>query len=320
VATGAPTNPSPALDSMAQLFLTHLSADKGASDYTRRNYRHALNEFVRWHQRERRCPPNWIELERDDFRAYLRYLGREQYARAAIRLRFSALRSFYRFLVRRGLLAATPIKNLLLPKLEHRLPKFLTVEQMKALLEAPLAAYAEARKAGAPADAGAALRDRAILETIYSSGLRISELCGLRLDDLDEAERVLRIRGKGKKERISPIGEHALRAIEDYWSILPRMPDRTEPVFWSSGALPCPVQPRVVQRRMKQYLARAGLDPAITPHKLRHSYATHLLDRGADLRTVQELLGHAHLVTTQVYTHLTLDRLKKAYDVAHPRS
>ena len=308
------------MDEHALLFLTHLRADKAASEYTCRNYRQALEEFAGWHARERGAAVQWLELVRDDFRAYLRFLGREQYARAAIRLRFSALRSFYKFLVRRGIAASTPIKNIQLPKLERRLPQFLTVEQMTALLEAPLAAYAERKRADAAADPAVFLRDRAIMETIYSSGLRISELCGLRVEDIDADERLLRIRGKGKKERVTPIGEHALGAIRQYWSILPHWPERSEPAFVAKPDSSEPVKPLTIQKRLKEYLVRAGLDPCITPHKLRHSYATHLLDRGADLRTVQELLGHAHLVTTQVYTHVTLDRLKKAYDSAHPRA
>lgn len=308
------------LDSTGELFLTHLAVDRGASDYTRRNYRQTLEEFTVWHQRERTVPPDWTKLERDDFRAYLRYLGREQYARAAIRLRFSALRSFYKFLVRRGIVPAVPLKNILLPKLERRLPKFLTVEQMVALLEAPLQEYEALRKAEVAADRSIFLRDRAILETIYSCGLRISELCGLLVEDCNLNERTLRIRGKGKKERMTPIGEHALQAIELYWTKLKRTPNPPEPVFWIKSDTPRLVAPAVVQKRLKMYLARVGLDPSLTPHKLRHSYATHLLDGGADLRSVQELLGHAHLVTTQVYTHVTLERLKKAYDGAHPRA
>jgi integrase/recombinase XerC len=308
------------LDPTAELFLTHLATDKAASPYTSRNYRQALEEFARWHKKERGVVCGWQALERDDFRAYLRYLGREQYARAAIRLRFSALRSFYKFLVRRGIIANTPIKNILLPKLEKRLPRFLTVEQMTALLEAPLREYKERKEKDPQGDPSAFLRDLAILETIYSCGLRISELCGLRVEDMNTAERVLRIRGKGKKERLSPVGEHALDAIAKYWSILPRAPNASEPVFWAGETEAQHIAPAVIQKRLKRYLARAGLDPDLTPHKLRHSYATHLLDRGADLRSLQELLGHAHLTTTQVYTHVTLDRLKKAYDSAHPRA
>jgi integrase/recombinase XerC len=314
------STPEPALDPTAELFLAHLAADKGSSAYTRRNYRQALEDFCRWHVRERRTSPDWTSLERDDFRSYLRYLGREQYARAAIRLRFSALRSFFKFLVRRGILAEMPIKNILLPRLERRLPRFLTVEQMTALLGAPLATYQELHKANKTVRDADFFRDRAILETIYSSGLRISELCGLKAEDIDHAERLLRVRGKGQKERLTPIGEHALAAIEQYWITMGKEPSADEPVFWSNVDVPRPVLPRVIQKRLKNYLARVGLDPAITPHKLRHSYATHLLDRGADLRTVQELLGHAHLATTQIYTHVTLDRLKKAYQLAHPRA
>jgi integrase/recombinase XerC len=165
-----------------------------------------------------------------------------------------------------------------------------------------------------------ALRDVAVLETIYSCGLRISELCGLQSSDLDWNERLVRVRGKGRKERLVPIGRTALTAIRNYWERLPETPAGTAPVFQVSLRKRGPVSARVLQLRLKKYLAIAGLDPNLTPHKLRHSYATHLLDGGADLRSVQELLGHAHLVTTQVYTHLTTERLKKAYDSAHPRA
>ncbi len=312
------------LDSHAEQFLTHLAADRAASGYTQRNYRQALEEFTLWHRGERSGNPPWSELVRDDFRTYLRYLGRENYARAAIRLRFSALRSFYKFLVRRGVVAATPIKNIQLPKLERRLPRFLTADQMNALLNAPFTEFAElsaaAKSEGKELDRTIYFRDTAILETIYSCGLRISELCGLRVEDLDASEKLVRVRGKGKKERLTPIGDHALHAIETYWMTLARLPEPNEPIFWATGSTPRAVAARVIQARLKKYLARAGLDPEITPHKLRHSYATHLLDGGADLRSVQELLGHAHLATTQVYTHVTVERLKKAYEAAHPRA
>jgi integrase/recombinase XerC len=163
-------------------------------------------------------------------------------------------------------------------------------------------------------------RDEAVLETIYSCGLRISELCGLVAQDIDWSERLVRVRGKGKKERLVPIGELALEAIKNYWSLLPVAPTGESPAFLAGAKKLTPISPRSLQLRLKKYLAVAGLDPHLTPHKLRHSYATHLLDGGADLRSVQELLGHAHLVTTQVYTHLTTERLKKAYDAAHPRA
>jgi site-specific recombinase XerD len=310
-------------DPWIQKFLAHLATDRGASVYTQRNYRQALSEFSHWHKDERQQPPAWEQLQRDDFRAYLRFLGRHNLSRAAIQLRFCALRTFYKFLIRHGLLAASPIKNLALPKLERRLPKYLTVQQMKDLLGAPpklLAGRMRKKGPGRPLSAVACLRDVAVLETIYSCGLRVSELCGLRAEDIDANEQIVRVRGKGKKERLVPIGAPALRAIQNYWSALKHWPSGQAPVFFSETRRAGPLHPLQLSRRLKQYLATAGLDPGLTPHKLRHSYATHLLDAGADLRSVQELLGHAHLVTTQVYTHVTTERLKKAYDAAHPRA
>jgi integrase/recombinase XerC len=158
------------------------------------------------------------------------------------------------------------------------------------------------------------------LETIYSCGLRISELCGLTAGDINWNEQLVRVRGKGKKERLVPIGGHALAAIRNYWGRLRQAPHNNAPVFLSQAEKSAPLSPRLLQQRLKKYLIIAGLDPCLTPHQLRHSYATHLLDAGADLRSVQELLGHAHLATTQVYTHLTTERLKRAYDEAHPRA
>ena len=304
-------------------FLIHLATDRGASAYTQKNYRQALEEFSRWHAQEQKSPPAWEKLQRDDFRAYLRYLGRNSLSRAATSLRFSALRTFYKFLIRNGVAVASPIKNLSLPKPEKRLPKFLTVQQMNDLLVAPLKlleTQKDRKGAGRPISTTAAMRDIAVLETIYSCGLRISELCGLRADDIDASQQIVRVRGKGKKERLVPIGKPALDAMERYWQLLKQPPVGASPVFFSETSLHAPLHPVQLSRRLKQYLALAGLDPGLTPHKLRHSYATHMLDAGADLRSVQELLGHAHLTTTQIYTHVTTERLKKAYDAAHPRA
>ncbi len=309
-------------DNWSQKFLTHLATDRGASEYTQRNYKQALTEFCVWHQEERKIAPAWAALQRDDFRSYLRYLGRQKLGRAAIALRFSALRTFYKFLIRRGAVETSPIKNISLPKLPKRLPQFLTVQQMADLLAAPLEVLKlpKTKTAGRPISVAACHRDVAILETIYSCGLRISEMVGLQVEDIDWSEQIVRVRGKGKKERLLPISETALRAIEHYWTHLSERPAGTAPVFSSETKKRSRMSAAMLQRRLKSYLVRAGLDPAITPHKLRHSYATHLLDAGADLRSVQELLGHAHLVTTQVYTHVTTDRLKKAYEKAHPRA
>lgn len=310
-------------DKWIEQFLAHLATDRGASEFTQRNYRQALLEFARWHLTERKAAAAWEKLSRDDFRSYLRFLGRNNLSRAATALRFSALRTFYKFLMRRGLMETLPIKNLSLPKAPKRLPKFLTIQQMKDLLEAPaklLASQKERKGPGRPVSAEVCLRDVAVLETIYSCGLRVSELCGLRVEDVNFSEQVVRVRGKGKKERLVPVGEPALRAIQSYWDSLLSPPGSARPVFCADNKKRSPLNRVQLARRLKNYLVIAGLDPALTPHKLRHSYATHLLDAGADLRSVQELLGHAHLITTQVYTHVTTERLKKAYDAAHPRA
>jgi integrase/recombinase XerC len=317
------TAPPKIRDQWIAKFLAHLATDRCAAIYTQRNYRQALEEFFKWHLDERKSNPVWEKLARDDFRSFLRFLGRNNLSRAATALRFSALRTFYKFLMRHNVVESSPIKNLSLPKPEKRLPKFLTKQQMEDLLVAPfklLEKQKEKKTAGRPISTAAALRDVAVLETIYSCGLRISELCGLRADDIDWSQQIVRVRGKGKKERLVPIGNPALMAIQDYWNTQKNPPSGNAPIFFSETKLHSPLAPIQLSRRLKIYLAFAGLDPKLTPHKLRHSYATHLLDAGADLRSVQELLGHAHLITTQVYTHVTTERLKKAYDAAHPRA
>ena len=309
-------------DPWVSKFFTHLATDRGASIYTQRNYQQAIREFCAWQKNERKQIGAWKKLQRDDFRAFLRFLGRQKLGQAAIALRFSALRTFYKFLIRHGAVEVSPIKNISLPKMPKRLPQFLTVKQMIDLLKAPLTALTrkKSKSAGRPISIVACYRDIAILETIYSCGLRISEMVGLRAEDVNGAEQIIRVRGKGKKERLLPISKTALQAIRHYWTFLPEQPSGTSPVFLSETKKRSPMNPTMLQRRLKSYLVRAGLDPSMTPHKLRHSYATHLLDAGADLRSVQELLGHAHLVTTQVYTHVTTERLKKAYEDAHPRA
>ncbi len=318
-AAPGPAEPAPG-DARIQEFLRHLATDKGASIYTQRNYRQALLQFFDWWKSTRGAGPDWTALRRDDFREFLRFLGRAQLSRAAVQLRFSALRSFYKFLVRHGAAASSPIKDLSLPQPPRRLPLFLTVKQLQALLETPALEMRRAAAAGGEVDISIYLRDAAILEVIYSSGLRVSELCQLSAADINWEEQVLRVRGKGKKERLVPIGAPALEAIRAYWKHRAGGVQPDHAVFSARAHQAMPLTPRTVQMRLKKYLHAAGLDPHLTPHKLRHSFATHLLDAGADLRSVQELLGHAHLVTTQVYTHITTERLKRAYDKAHPRA
>jgi integrase/recombinase XerC len=300
-------------------FLERLATARDASPYTVRDYRQALGELARWSTERRGAPPDWAALQRDDFRDFLRFLGRNKLSRAAVQLRFSALRSFYKFLIQHGAVSASPVKNLTLPKAEKRLPMFLTKEQTVSLLEAPAR---EMQRMAEQEDFDPVMyfRDAAILEVIYSCGLRVSEVCQLIRGDVDFSESLVRVRGKGKKERLVPIGAPALDAVQTYWRHRQYQPKPDLPVFLAYAHKIAPLHPRTVQVRLKKYLAAAGLDPRLTPHKLRHSFATHILDAGADLRSVQELLGHAHLVTTQVYTHVTTERLKRSYDKAHPRA
>ena len=307
-----------------ELFFRFLSDEKDASLYTQRNYRQALDEFAKWHRAANESPVRWGELERNDFRLFLRQLGRKELSQAAIRLRFSALNSFYKFLMRRGLVESSPVKGVTLPKPPKRLPQFLTIDQMNALLDAPMREF-EAERAAKKGtkkkvDAVPYLRDQAILETIYSCGLRIGEICRMLAGEIEPDEHVVNVHGKGKKERQVPIGRAAVEAIRLYWERLAKPPALDENVFFASEKKRSAIYPRLVQLRLKNYLSACGLDPSLTPHKLRHSYATHMLDAGADLRSVQEMLGHANLTTTQVYTHVTTERIKRAYDEAHPRA
>jgi len=308
-------------DPLVEEFLRHVRVDRGLSALSYRNYAAALGDFGGWYCEAMARSPVWQRLGRDDFRAYLRQLGRRRLSAASIRLRFSALRTFYRYLVRRGRVDSIPLRNIQLPKGGRRLPRFLTASQVEALLQSPMADLSRMDPRQLSSEVRTrALRDVAWLETVYSCGLRISELCRLEVQDFDPVSGRVRVRGKGRKERYVPIGRPAQAAIHNYWASLPHRPSATSPVFRSLRESGESLQPRTVQRLLKRYLLAAGLDGSLTPHKLRHSYATHLLDRGADLRTVQELMGHAHLVTTEIYTHVTTDRLKKVYEAAHPRA
>ena len=310
------------LDPLALGFLADLGAVRVASDYTVRNYRQTLEELSQWHRGiAGGATPDWPRLTRDHFRQYLRWLGRKQMGRASVRLRLSALRTFYRYLLRQKVVTEQPVRGLRVPKEERRLPRFLSVPDMERLLQAPLE---ELRRLQSAAEAGSVpdptewLRDAAVLELIYSAGLRVSEVCGLRVDQVDLDGQTLHVLGKGRNERVIPFGGPALAALEAYWRWINPQQKPSDPVFQGRGGVP--LSHIRVQSRLKRYLAQAGLDPALTPHKLRHSFATHLLEDGADLRAVQELLGHKNLKTTEVYTHVTVERLKAVYAAAHPRA
>lgn len=288
-------------------FLDFQATEKSASPRTLANYRDALANYREW--RTDRFT-TWRDASADDFRDYLFHLMKSGFKRATIRLRFAALRSFYKYLVLRRGLGRSPVAEVQLPKPEKSLPVVLTIAQIDELLNLPL--RLPPTKA---ALSWISLRDAAILELFYSSGLRISELISLDVSDIDFLGETVRVTGKGSKERIVPIGSPALNAIQRY---------RTEAAVVSGPLFLSSHRKRITQQAidllLKKYLKLSSIPFKISPHKLRHSFATHLLDAGADLRSVQSLLGHASLSTTQIYTHVTKERLKEAYDTAHPRA
>ena len=292
-------------DPLSEEFLDYLDNGKNYSPQTLRSYRQALGQF-----RAFRPSLAWTEATADDFRAYLFDLMKRDRSRATIRLSFAALRSFFNYLSDRNIIPANVLKLVSLPKLEKKLPQFLTIPQVTTLMEKPSAGLKSKQ-----APEWMAARDAAILELFYSSGLRLAELAELDVRDLDPIGETVRVMGKGSRERIVPVGGLALKALSHY-----RHQARVEsgPLFLNKSRKR--LGHRSIWLLLKKYVREAGLPATLSPHKLRHSFATHLLDNGADLRSVQSLLGHASLTTTQIYTHVTTERLKRAYDAAHPRA
>ncbi len=243
-------------------------------------------------------------------RAYLAELNDKQYSKSTIARKLATLRSFYKFLLKRGSVSSNPVTAVRTPKQDKKLPRFLEYEEVKRLLETP------------PMGNWLGARDKAILEVLYSTGIRVSELVALNMDDIDFLGEVVHVRGKGKKERITPISSSALQVIQHYMEYRNKRAQSNpnfDPKVLFVNKHGKRLSTRSVRRKMDKYLKLAGLDPAISPHTLRHSFATHMLNNGADLRSVQELLGHQSLSTTQIYTHLTTKKLKDVYDSAHPR-
>ena len=282
-------------------FLRYLSTERNASDYTCRDYSFDLRQFFAFLGPTRPETITPIEIRR-----FVAHLSTEHVGKRTIARKLSCLRSFFRYLCREGTLEQNPAAAVPTPRMERRLPSFLDERQMGRLLAAPKSAKWQG------------LRGRAILETLYSTGMRVGELTGMNLEHLDEISGTVMVRGKGKKERLCPIGETALRAIRAYLRRRPKQLRVPYALFVSQKGTRLTV--RQVDRLLVQYVRAAGLPATISPHSLRHSFATHLLEHGADLRSVQELLGHASLSTTQMYTHVTAQRLKKVYDQAHPRA
>jgi integrase/recombinase XerC len=320
-----------------QEFISYLRFEKHFSEYTARCYGTDLEQYVTHltgsgsagHaedasratesfgglavaavQTEQTVDQLLLVADVNSIRAYMAHLNEHNYSKSTLARKLATLRSFYKFLVKRHYLSNNPVSTIKTPKQEKKLPKFLEYEQIQKLLNTP------------PADSWLGARDRAMMETMYSTGVRVSELVGLNLDDVDFLSEVIHIRGKGKKERICPIGSRALQAIQNYLEFRNRRMESdpnfdTRVLFANKHGKR--LSTRSVRRKMDKYLIEAGLDPDISPHTLRHSFATHMLNNGADLRSVQELLGHQSLSTTQIYTHVTTARMKEQYHDAHPR-
>jgi integrase/recombinase XerC len=324
-------------NTIVQEFLNYLKYEKRFSEHTAKCYGADLSQFgeflsLRAEQREPTAEvispehPGSVSVSAvatsvtvdelvlrsttEDIRGYLGLLNEKQYSKSTIARKLATLRSFYKFLVRRGRISSNPVTPVRTPKQEKKLPKFLEFDEVKRLLDTP------------PLDTWLGARDRAIMETLYSTGMRVSELVALNMDDIDFLGEILHIRGKGKKERIAPISSSALQVIQHYMEYRSRRAQNnanfdSKVLFVNKHG--SRLSTRSVRRKMDKYLKMAGLDPNISPHTLRHSFATHMLNNGADLRSVQELLGHQSLSTTQIYTHLGTTRLKEVYQSAHPR-
>ena len=293
-------------------YLDWLSKERRYSDYTVRNYEHAFIDFYQWLEDSQMAEKPFDELNRREMRDYI-VEAQRRFDRRTLHLHVSGLRSFFRYWVTRKRMLRNPLTRIPLPKLHKRLPKFLTEKQMESLLLGP-----QRLLDNEAIDAFKAWRDRLIMELLYGAGLRVSELCGLTYGGIDLASGSARIVGKGGKERVCPLGEVCMAVLrrwrENY------APDLSTTAWVVTNPRGSKMGPREVQLLLKRYLNLAELPSDITPHKLRHSYATHLLNAGADLRLVQELLGHANLSTTQVYTHVSVARLKEVHRQAHPRA
>ena len=293
-------------------FLDHLEKERRYSRYTVRNYRQAFEDFWRWLARNGLADRGLDRLGVRDMRDFI-IEGQRRFSRRTLHNHVSGLRAFCRFWQRRGRLKRNPLTGVPLPRLDKPLPKFLTEKQMTDLLTGPLRLL-ENRSL----DAFTAWRDRLVMELLYGGGLRVSELVGLDYGQIDFESGVARVMGKGGKERLCPLGRVAMAVLVKWRGEFARDQTPESPVIVNRHHERLPV--RQVQLLLKRYLALAGLPMDMTPHKLRHSYATHLLNAGADLRLVQELLGHVNLTTTQIYTHVSVAHLKKIYERAHPRA
>jgi integrase/recombinase XerC len=297
-------------DPLVERYIAWLYAEKRRSQYTVRNYRHALLDVVAFAAPRQL---DWCTVAPSFFKSYIIERQREGLSRRTLHLRFSAVRGFYRWLRAQGITTHHPLQHINLPKFSGKLPKFFSEKEMERFLAAPMELLKKGEISKFEAE-----RDTLIFELFYGAGLRISELVGLKWDAID-ANGCLKVLGKGRKQRIVPIGDHAVQCLKTFRSTH-RVSDAVGGAFVVTDHNGRAMRAHAIQQRMKRYLAVCGLPDDLTPHKIRHSFATHLLNAGADLRTVQELLGHARLGTTQIYTHVGWKRLKETHLRAHPRA
>jgi len=290
-------------------FITYLKVEKEVSPHTIVNYSIDLKGFSEFANPEKdKSKKDWgsFDITKIDhlfLRRYLAHVKQKQYAKRTVARKLASLRSFFRFLYREGYIKINPITSLSTPKLDKKLPVFLDESEVDKLIRAPQGNDIHI------------LRDRAVLETLYSAGIRVSELVGLNTENVDFIGGVIKVLGKGKKERLAPVGDKALNAIRNY---MDKRKSNSKAVFLNKRG--GRISDRSIRRIVDKYINIASLREGISPHTLRHSFATHLLNNGADLRSVQELLGHANLSTTQIYTHVSTERLKSVYEKAHPRA
>ncbi len=298
------------MQNSVRLFLNFLKVERNSSALTVKSYTDDMNHLCEFFQEQYNEVFHPRDIDVTQLRAYVAYLHECGYARSTVARRLACLRSFFRYCNREGICETNPAKPLRTPRAGRKLPHFLTTDEVGRLLVAPAAMTDDGQ------------RDRAILETMYSAGLRVAEVVGLSLNDLDRSAGILRVMGKGRKERIAPVGSYALKALDRWLKI--RRPDTTadaedqNALFLNRFGRRLP--PRSIGRMLEKHILTAGLATQTSPHTLRHSFATHLLDGGADLRSVQELLGHKSLTTTQIYTHISTRRLKETYEAAHPHA
>jgi integrase/recombinase XerC len=292
-----------------EAFVNYLRYERNMSPETIRAYEKDLHQFIRFFAKGDGAPAQPADISSLQVREYLAALREKNYQKTTVVRKLATIRSFYKFLLKKGYTSTNPLLEIQTPKVDKRLPHFLAVEEVEKLLNAPQGTTFQS------------IRDRSILEVLYSTGLRVSELTSLNVSDIDLTGEIIKARGKGRRERIMPIGKPALECVRKYIEVRAAVPriNESDPDALFLNRFGDRLSSRSIRKILDKYIRITGLNEKTSPHTLRHSFATHLLNRGANLRMVQELLGHKHLSTTQIYTHVSTAAMKTAFDEAHPR-